>query len=78
MKYAERINYASFNDNKEQIESDWDVAFGDRKIELVFIGQNLEKEKITKELENCILTENEIRDWKKQLFPKQDQWPIAV
>ncbi len=78
MTFGERIDNPGFIENKELIESDWDADFGDRKIELVFIGQNLEKEKITKELENCILTENEIRDWKKQLFPKQDQWPIAV
>ena len=78
MPYAERINYASFIDNKDQIESDWDVLFGDRKIELVFIGQHLNKEKMIAELEDCILTEHEIEKWNQQLFPQQDQWPIAI
>ena len=65
-------------DNKNQIESDWDALFGDRKIELVFIGQHLDKEGMIAELEDCILTEVEIEKWKKQLFPEQDRWPIAI
>ena len=45
---SERINYASFANNQKQIESDWDINFGDRKIELVFIGQELDVLSITK------------------------------
>jgi hypothetical protein len=30
------------------------------------------------ELEGCILTDLEIELWEKQLFPQQDQWPIAL
>lgn len=78
MPFSERINYASFTENKDLIESTWDSSFGDRKIELVFIGQYLNKRKMIKELENCLLTDLEIQAWKKQLFPKQDQWPIAI
>lgn len=78
MPFSERINYASFSENKDLIESTWDSSFGDRKIELVFIGQHLNKIKMIKELENCLLTDLEIQAWKKQLFPKQDQWPIAI
>jgi hypothetical protein len=65
-------------DNKDHIESDWDALFGDRKIELVFIGQHLNKEKMIAELQDCILTDLEIEKWEKQLFPQQDQWPIAI
>ncbi|WP_431164933.1 GTP-binding protein [Tenacibaculum halocynthiae] len=78
MPFSERVNYASFTENKDLIESTWDSSFGDRKIELVFIGQHLNKRKMIKELENCLLTDLEIQAWKKQLFPKQDQWPIAI
>lgn len=78
MPFAERINYAEFSDNKEQIEADWDVLFGDRKIELVFIGQHLAKDKMIAELEDCLLTEGEINVWKNKQFPVQDQWPIAI
>lgn len=78
MTHSERINNASFLENKDEIESDWDSLFGDRKIELVFIGQHLNKEKMISELEDCILTEAEIQIWNKQLFSQQDQWPIGV
>ena len=78
MPFSQRINNASFIDNKNQIESDLDALFGDRKIELVFIGQHLDKEGMIAELEDCILTEVEIEKWKKQLFPEQDRWPIAI
>jgi len=77
MPFSERINYATFSENQGQIESDWDVLFGDRKIELVFIGQHINKEKMISELEDCVLTEPEIDLWENQLFPQQDQWPIA-
>lgn len=78
MPYTDRISYASFSENQNQIESGWDTLFGDRKTELVFIGQHLNKEEMIAELENCILTEQEIQIWEKQLFPQQDQWPIAI
>ena len=78
MPFSQRINNASFNENKNQIESDWDALFGDRKIELVFIGQHIDKKGMIAELEKCILTKEEIEKWKNQSFSTQDQWPIAV
>ena len=77
MNFGERINYAAFNDNIEEIESDWDPTFGDRKIELVFIGQYLNKEKMITRLNECLLTNEEVELWKNQSFPQKDQWPIA-
>ncbi|MDG1743513.1 MAG: GTP-binding protein [Polaribacter sp.] len=78
MPFSQRINNASFNENKNQIESDWDALFGDRKIELVFIGQHLDKKGMIAELEKCILTKEEIEKWKNQSFSTKDLWPIAV
>jgi G3E family GTPase len=78
MPFSQRINNASFNENKDQIESDWDALFGDRKIELVFIGQHIDKKGMIAELEKCILTKEEIEKWKNQSFSTQDQWPIAL
>ena len=78
MPFSERINYASFIENKDQIEANWDALLGDRKIELVFIGQHLNKEKMISQLEDCLLTTLEMQVWERQLFPQQDQWPIAV
>lgn len=76
MPYGERISYAAFNENKNQIESGWDSSFGDRKIELVFIGQYLEKDIIINQLNDCLLTDVEAKLWKDKLFPQDDQWPI--
>jgi len=77
MPFTERINYASFNENQDQIESDWDAQFGDRKNELVFIGQHLNKEKMITKLNQCLLKPSEMKTWKRDLFPQQDQWPIV-
>ncbi|WP_166387156.1 GTP-binding protein [Polaribacter sp. 11A2H] len=78
MSFSERINAASFAENKDQIESDWDLVFGDRKIELVFIGQHLDKEGMIRQLNTCLLTDEELKLWKNELFIQKDQWPIAV
>tara|TARA_Y100000768_G_C23894589_1_gene641913 strand:- start:347 stop:1156 length:810 start_codon:yes stop_codon:yes gene_type:complete len=76
MPFSERINYASFANNQEQIESDWDINFGDRKIELVFIGQKLDVLSITKELDLCLLNKNELSFYREKKFPLVDSWPI--
>ena len=68
MPLGNRIQYASFIENQNQIEHDWDTVFGDRKTELVFIGQYIEKEKMIKDLNNCLLTDQEVDLWKNKLF----------
>lgn len=37
-----------------QLRRDWDPDYGDRMIKLVFIGQHLDKEEITKALDACL------------------------
>ena len=75
MPFDKRIQYLSFIDNQEQIESSWDKTFGDRKNEIVFIGQNMEKESILKELDACLSTDEELSNqlWKLGF---NDQWPV--
>ncbi len=75
MPYGERITYESFADNKEYIEGKWSKQWGDRMNELVFIGQDMEKEKMIDDLKECLLQENEqyLFDQKVKLadpFPK--------
>ena len=77
MSFSERINYAAFVNNQEQIESDWGSTFGDRKIEIVFIGQELDVELITNQLESCLLNEEELIKWKNGEFNKIDNWPVS-
>ena len=46
-------------ENQEYIESKWDKKWGDRMNELVFIGQDLEKDKMISALEECLINERE-------------------
>jgi G3E family GTPase len=59
MPFSERIQYASFVENKDYIESKWNKTWGDRINEIVFIGQNIDKEIITADLERCLLQDEE-------------------
>jgi len=77
MSFGERISSSVFVENKDEIEQGWDTIYGDRKIELVFIGQYLNKEKLVAQLNDCVLTEDEVAIWKSKAFPVEDQWPIA-
>ena len=36
------------------LRKEWDEKYGDRLIKIVFIGQNLDKKKITAELDACL------------------------
>jgi hypothetical protein len=75
MPFNERINYQSFVDNREYIESKWSKQWGDRMNELVFIGQDIEKEKMIADIEKCLLQDNEQHLFEKKVkftdpFPK--------
>jgi hypothetical protein len=76
MPYEQRILYLPFVENQKEIESNWSATFGDRKNEMVFIGQDLDKVEITSELEACLLTEEELNTgrWKEGYA---DEWPVA-
>ena len=75
MLFHERIKYLPFVENQKQIESEWDKLFGDRKNEIVFIGQNMDEKLIREELELCLSTDDEInsREWKSGY---SDEWPV--
>lgn len=55
MLYADRMMYPSFEYNREFIESRWSEEWGDRMNELVFIGQEMDKDKIIADLEACLI-----------------------
>jgi G3E family GTPase len=64
MSYHERIKYADFVDNQKWIEKNWDAQWGDRKNEIVIIGQHLKVEQIRAELTQCLLNPQEIEMFK--------------
>lgn len=59
MSFSERIRYASYIENKEYIEGKWSKQWGDRMNEIVFIGQDMDKDKMIDDLTACLLSENE-------------------
>lgn len=42
-------------ESDEQLKKDWDPKYGDRMQKLVFIGQNIDKEALTKALDFCLV-----------------------
>jgi G3E family GTPase len=75
MPYESPIQQLAFVENIDLIESDWDINFGDRKNEIVFIGQNMDKTLICKQLEACLsnIKELETSNWK---LGYEDDWPV--
>lgn len=75
MPYTERMMYSSFVENRDEIESRWDKNYGDRINEIVIIGQNLNKDEIIQELDNCLCNELEIIEYKEKIT-LSDPFPI--
>jgi len=75
MPFEKRIQYMPFIENQTQIEEHWDKTFGDRKNEIVFIGQELDEEQTKYELDRCLATDDEIstNKWKQGY---NDNWPV--
>ena len=71
----ERAMNPSYLENQDHIQSKWDQKWGDRMNELVFIGQDMDKEKIIADLDNCLVTEFEIIGMESG-NGFQDEWPI--
>jgi len=75
MPFHSRIKQIPFLENQQQIESDWDINFGDRKNEIVFIGQNMNETLIRSLLDRCLSTDKELekQQWEKGY---RDDWPV--
>jgi G3E family GTPase len=57
------------------IEELWVEPFGDMRQELVFIGQNLDQDKIIKALDDCLLNEEELLEGKNFWQTLSDPFP---
>jgi G3E family GTPase len=75
MPYEQRMQYATFIENQKHIESGWDKTFGDRKNEIVFIGQDMDVAQINTDLDNCLSLDKELAQafW---ITGYPDEWPV--
>ena len=75
-----RDEWPSDNEALKEIDDQWQEPYGDRKQQLVFIGVNMDHEGITKNLNACLLTNEELRKgpaaWKKMADPF-GKWEIV-
>lgn len=75
MPFQKRAQYLAFIENQEQIEKEWDATFGDRKNEIVFIGQGMDEQSIRNHLNSCLATDKELESdrWRRGY---DDEWPV--
>ena len=75
MSFEKRIQNSVFIENQKEIENDWHKDFGDRKNEIVFIGQDIDEKQICLDLNKCLLTEKELNTHKWEIG-YDDKWPV--
>jgi G3E family GTPase len=75
MPMNQRLDYNSFAENQEFIESRWDKNWGDRINELVFIGQDINKDQMVQDLQDCLINDKELLS-QQQNF--QDPFPEHI
>lgn len=63
MPIQERLQFAAYQMNQQEIEAKWSAEWADRLIEIVLIGQGMDRIQIEKELDECLLTSTEIEEW---------------
>lgn len=75
MSYEKRSQFLTFIENQSIIEQDWDPRIGDRKTEIVFIGQDMDERATTAMLDDCLLTDDEFESMNLDQG-YSDDWPV--
>jgi G3E family GTPase len=67
---------------EDAVKDIWDPVYGDRRIELVFIGKTMDKEAIVEKLDGCLLTDDEFKlgdsEWRKMFTDPFTEWRDVV
>lgn len=58
-------------DVRESIQNDFQGAWGDRRQEIVFIGEGIDTGKITALLDECLLDDKDMKKWEKVMKNKK-------
>jgi G3E family GTPase len=72
---SEKANNPEYYEMQEAIAEKWDPKWGDRMNELVIIGQEMDKEQIARELQECLITEQEEINIEAG-YAYSDKWPL--
>lgn len=75
-KAVPKKNWPDDQDYLDSINEQWVEPFGDKRQELVFIGQGLDQSGITRALDNCLLSEEEALKGKAHWATLADPFPV--
>ncbi len=75
---APKSSWPDDDDTWRSIMKDWEEPHGDRRQMLVFIGQDLQKEKLLAELEACLLNDHELTMAEEKWEKFHDPFPEWV
>ncbi|MGX1195988.1 G3E family GTPase [Metabacillus sp. SLBN-84] len=72
-----RLKQEAILNENPHIEKEWDPEFGDRMTQMVFIGTDMNEKEVSKQLDACLLTNDEFNnDWNMLTDPFD--WEIPV
>lgn len=74
-KSLPKSSWPTNEESLAEIQKQWVEPFGDMRQELVFIGQNLDKDKFTNALNQCLLSEEELLKGKDHWATLNDPFP---
>lgn len=59
----DKANWPEDEDVRKSIENDFDGRWGDRRQEIVMIGEGIDTDKVTEVFDQCLLNDEEMKQW---------------